>query len=153
MNKIAVLCAWIYEKVMHPNTLAFPRTILQKLVLLHVILNSYMYFCNTDMQYIICSWISSIEKSKDALDQLTKYLEPSPDVKGKLLAHTCTTRLPVLTKSCAWVGLSSTSCYVTARSISACGQFQTSVWKRRQWWDFGNITIILHHPSLGFSPG
>ena len=86
--------------------------------------------------------------NRDALDQLTKYLEPSPDVKGKLLVHACTTRLPVLTKSYAWIGLSSTSCYVTASSISACGQFQTSVWKRRQWWDFGNRTIILHHPSL-----
>ena len=42
---------------------------------------------------------------------------------------------------------------VTASSRSACGQFQTSVWKRRQWWEFGNKTIIFHHPSLGFSPG
>ena len=33
VNKIAVLCAQIYEKEMRPNTLAFPRTILQKLVL------------------------------------------------------------------------------------------------------------------------
>ena len=120
---------------MHPNTLAFPRTILQKLVLLHVILNSYMYFCSTDMQYIICSWISAIEKSKDALDQLTKYLEPSPDVKGKLLAHACTTRLPVLTKSCAWIGLSSTSCYVTASSIRACGQFQETMMR---FWEHNN---------------
>ena len=36
---------------MRPNTLAFPRTILQRLVLLSVILNSYRYFCSTDNRY------------------------------------------------------------------------------------------------------
>ena len=67
--------------------------------------------------------------------------------------HACTVRLPALTRSCALIWLSSTSCYVTASSLSARGQFQTSVWKSRQWWEFGNKTIIFHHPSLGFSPG
>ena len=45
--------------------------------------------------------------------------------------HTCNIRLPALTRSCAWIGLSSTSCYITASSLSPCGQLQTSVWKRR----------------------
>ena len=40
-EKVTILCAWIYEKVMRPNILALPRTILQKLVLFHVTLNAY----------------------------------------------------------------------------------------------------------------
>ena len=40
-EKNIILCAWIYEKVMRPNILALPRTILQKLVLSHAILNVY----------------------------------------------------------------------------------------------------------------
>ena len=116
---------------------------------LQVCLQHSQQICNT----LFCSWISAIEKSKDALDQLIQKLETSPDIRGKLLVHACTIRLFALTRSCAWIGLSSTSCYVTASSLRACGQFQTSIWKRRQWREFGNKTIIFHHPSIGFSPG
>ena len=71
MNKIAILCAWIYKKLMRPNILAFPRTTLQKLVLLHVILNAYRYYCSTVNRYERHYFVLiATEKSKDALDQL-----------------------------------------------------------------------------------
>ena len=98
---------------------------------------------STDMQYIILFFnISAIDKTKKALDQLIYLLKTLPDVRWKLLVHACSIRLPALTKSCAWIGLLSTSCYVTTSSLSACGQFQTSGWKRRQWWEFGKNSYL-----------
>ena len=34
-------------------------------------------------------------------------------------------------KSCAWIELPSTSCYVKDNNTGACNQFQTKIWKRR----------------------
>ena len=51
MNTIAFFCARSFEKVMLPNILALSRTILQILLLLHVILNACWYYCSTVNRY------------------------------------------------------------------------------------------------------
>ena len=153
MNKIAVLCAWIYEKVMRPNTLAFPRTILQKLVLLNVILNSYRYFAaqSTDMQYIILFLNISnrdIKRRFRSIDTVVGNFARCQENYWCMHAPLDSLHLQQVVY---WLGFHPHHA-VTASSLIACEQFQTSVWKRRQWWEFGNKIIIFHHPSLGFSP-
>ena len=111
-----------------------------------LLLQHRQQICDT----LFCSWISEIQRSKDALDQLIQELKTSPVVRRKLLVHACIVGLPALKRSCVWIGISSTSRYVTAIRAGVCGQFQTCIWKRRSWWEFGNKTIILNHPSLGF---
>ena len=63
MNKIAILCTWVYEKVMRPNILAFPRTILHKLVLLHITLYAYRYNCSTVNRYAIHYFVLENQQS------------------------------------------------------------------------------------------
>ena len=41
--------------------------------------------------------------------------------------HACIIGLPALTRSCAWIELLSTSCFVTVNNPGACGQFQINI--------------------------
>ena len=83
-----------------------------------------------DMQYIVLFLNISNRETKrhirsidTVVDNLARY---QTDITGVCMYHWtfCT--------SCSWIGLSSTSFHITADSSGACGQFQTSIWKRRQ---------------------
>ena len=130
------------KALMRPNTFSFPRTILQKLVLLQFILNFYRYSAaqSTDMQHIILFLNISNREINRRFRSIDIIVGNFARCQRKIIG--------ALAISCAWIGLSSTSCCVTASSLSACGQFQTSVWKRRQWWEFWNKTIVFHHHPL-----
>ena len=86
---------------------------------------------STDMQYTILLSNITNREIKRRFRSVDTVVETSPDVRRKLLVHACIIWLPAITRSCAWIRLSSPSSYVTDKSERACGKFQPSIWKRK----------------------
>ena len=128
---------------------------ISKPLLLHVILNAYLYYCSTVNRYAIHYFVLEYQQSRDKTRSrsVDTVVETSQDVRRKLFVHACIIGLPALTRSCVWTRISSPSCYVTEKSEGTCGQFQTSIWKRKQWWEFGNKNNYLQSPIPWFQAG
>ena len=63
---------------------------------------------STDMQYIILFLNISNREIKRRFRSIDIVVGNFAKCQRKLLVHACTIRLPALTRSCAWIGLSST---------------------------------------------
>ena len=102
MNKVAILCARIYEKVMWPNILALPQTPSQSpFYMSSWMLTGIIAAQSTDMQCSILFSNISNREIKRRFRSVDTVAETSPDVRRKLLVHACIIGLPALKISCA----------------------------------------------------